>query len=301
MPITYRPGTIDDSLTVYNIFHETINDFSRRIGVQAITGGDDPAVMASLWDTRRPMFEHLALTAEHFWIAEEAGQAIGYARSILRDGSRELTEYFVLPGRQSAGVGRELLARAFPPDGATHRSIIATIDPRAQARYLQTGVYPRFPLYYFERAPEPVSIPTDLSIEPMAESPQTLAALGGIDRAILGHRRDIDHAWLMADRNGFLYSRGGQPVGYGYTGQRRGPFALLDDADTPAVLAHAETFAHALGLTSFGVEVPLINAAAIQYLLARRFKMDAFFAFFMCDRPFGKFENYIVHSPPFFF
>lgn len=301
MPVTYRPGTPDDSFAVYKIFLETMDDLSRRLGVQAITGGSDPAVIASLWESRRPMFDHLANTAEQFWIAEADGKAIGYARSILRDGCRELTEYFVLPGHQSAGVGRELLQRTFIEDGAGHRSIIATVDARAQARYLKTGVYPRFPIYYFERRPEAASVPTDLTVEPLTDSPQTFAALRDIDRAILGHRRDIDHAWLMADRNGFLYSRDGRPVGYGYTGRRRGPFALLDSADTPAALAHAETLAHSLGLTSFGVEVPLINAAAVQYLLARGYKMDAFFAFFMCDQPFGRFENYIALSPPFFF
>jgi GNAT superfamily N-acetyltransferase len=301
MPITYRPGTLDDSFTVYNIFLESMNDLSRRLGTQAITGGDDPAVMKLLWESRRPLFDHLTETAEYFWLAEQAGQVIGYARSILRDGCRELTEYFVLPGHQSAGVGRELLERTFPDDGATHRSIVATIDPRAQARYLKTGVYPRFPIYYFERAPEPAPVSSDLTFEPFSESDQTFARLAQIDKAVLGYRRDIDHAWLMAHRDGFLYCRDRKPVGYGYIGRQRGPFALLDPSDYPAVLAHAEAHAHALGLASFGVEVPLVNAAAIRHLLARGFKMDAFFAFFMCDHPFGKFENYIVTSPPFFF
>src|SRR6185295_12550360 len=113
-------------------------------------------------ERRRPLFEHLARSAEEFWIAEEAGDAIGYARSILRDNALELTEFFVLPGRQSAGVGRELLARAFPKDDVAHRSIIATTDARAQGRYLRAGVYPRFPIYYFGAPPRPVAEPSDL-------------------------------------------------------------------------------------------------------------------------------------------
>ncbi|MBM4423672.1 MAG: GNAT family N-acetyltransferase [Chloroflexi bacterium] len=301
MPISLRPATPHDSPAVFDVFLQSINDLSQRLGVQAITDGNDPAVIASLWETRKPMWEHLARTAEQFWLAEEDGHTIGYARSILRDGCRELTEFFVLPGKQSAGVGRELLSRAFPRDGATHRVIIATTDPRAQALYLKTGVYARFPIYYFSRSPEPVSVCTDLAIEPLAESPETFTALTEIDLAILGHRRDIDHAWLMADRNGFLYRRNGKAVGYGYTGHRRGPFAVLDADDFPAVLAHAETFTHSLGLSDFGMETPLINKAAVDYLLARGCKMDAFFAFFMSDHPFGKFENYILASPPFFF
>ena len=302
MPITYRPGTLADSRTVFDIFTISLMDFGQRSGVVAITGGNDAEVMASLWLTRQPMFEHLTNTAEQFWIAEEAaGQAIGYARSVLRDGCRELTEFFVLPGRQSGGVGRELLARAFSTDGAAHRVIVATTDSRAQALYLKAGVYPRFPVYYFGRRPEPVNVPTDLTFEPMREAPETFAALREIDLQIVGHRRDIDHSWLLADRTGFLYRRNGTLVGYGYTGTRRGPFALLEAADQPAALAHAETHAHSLGLAEFGVETPLINTTVVNYLLGRGFQMDSFVALFMSDQPFGKFENYILMSPPFFF
>lgn len=301
MLITYRRGTLIDSQTAFNIFYPTLVDLGNRLNVMAITDGNKPEVLANLWPSRQPIFDHLANTAEHFWIAEKDGQPIGYARSILRDGSRELTEFFVLPGHQSGGVGRELLARAFPGDGATQRVIIATVDSRAQARYLKTGVYPRFPIYYFGCQPEPVSVPTDLVIEPITESPETLRALQQIDQVILGHRRDIDLAWLLNTRSGFIYKRTGRVVGYGLTGSQRGPFALLDAADFPAVLAHAETLAHAQGLIDFGVEVPLINEVAVQYLLKRGYTMDEFFAMFMSDRPFGKFENYIVTSPPFFF
>jgi hypothetical protein len=146
-----------------------------------------------------------------------------------------------------------------------------------------------------------VSVPTDLTFEPISESPETLAALREIDLHLLGHRRDIDHAWMMSDRQCYLYQRNDKVVGYGYAAKRRGPFALLDAADFPAVLAHAETIAHSLGLKEAGFEVPLINEAAVQYLLKRGYKLDDFFAVFMADKPFGRFENYIVFSPPFFF
>ncbi len=300
MTHTYRPATLDDSYTVFQIFQQSILDFSRRMGLMAITGGNDPNVMQTLWERRRLMFEHLARTAEHFWLAENDGQAIGYARSILRDGVRELTEYFVLPGQQSAGVGRELLARAFPADGAKHKVIIATTDPRAQARYLKAGVYARFPIYFFGRRPEAVTVVTDLAFEPMTDTPATFDALRALDAALLGHRRDIDHDFFMQDRSGFLYRRNGEAVGFGYTGKSNGPFGLLDEGDFPAALAHAESQAARRGDGETGFEVPLVNKAAVDYLLKRGYQMDSFMAFFMSDEPFGKFENYIFPSPPFF-
>jgi hypothetical protein len=299
MSILFRAAGVEDTYATFKVFQQSIMDLSQRLGVMAVTGGQDPAVLERLWERRRSMFEHLARTAEHFWLAEKDQSVIGYARSIARDGVRELTDFFVLPGEQSAGVGRELLTRAFPADGATHRLIVSTIDARAFVRYLKSGVYPRFPSYYFSRAPEPISMITDLSYEPISASPESLDALGKLDKAILGYRRDVDHAWLLENRRGYLYYRGSQPVGYGYVGSSNGPFAMLDGDDFPAILAHAEREAVDGGY-EFGVEVPMINRTAVNYLLARGFRLDSFFAFVMSDAPFGKFENYIFTSPPFF-
>ncbi len=307
MPVIYRPATIDDSQVAFKVFLETINDLSQRLGVQAITGGNEPEVVKALWESRRSLFEHLARTAEHFWLAEEDGQAVGYARSILRDGVRELTEFFVRPGHQSAGVGRELLTRAFPLDGAKRRVIIAATDSRAQARYLKTGVCARFPIYFFGRQlPEGLEpsgswrVDTDLTFEPISPSPETYDTLRALDVALLGHRRDIDHDFFMQNQTGFLYRRNREAVGFGYLGKSNGPFGLLNEADFPAVLAHAESQAAGRGDGETGFEVPLVNRAAASYLLSRGYRMDSFFAFLMSNAPFGKFENYIFLSPPFF-
>lgn len=98
-----------------------------------------------MWERRRSLYEQLTRTAEHFWLAERDRIAIGFARSIIRDGVRQLTEIFILPELQSAKVGRELLEHVFSQKSATHRSVISTTDLRARARYLKAGVYPRFP------------------------------------------------------------------------------------------------------------------------------------------------------------
>jgi len=296
----FRRGTPADSYAVFEVFEQSLADLSWRLGATAPTSAADPAKLGRMWQERRPLYEHLARTAEQFWLAEREGEVIGFSRSTLRDGVRELTELFVLPGQQSAGVGRELLARAFPAKGAKHRSIIASADVRAQALYLKAGVTPHFPIYYFGRAPETVQVDTDLTFEPITPTAENLAAIGALDEALLGHRRDEDHAWLLSDRQGYLYHRDRRPVGYGYVGVRNGPFALLEAGDFSAVLAHAETQAAAQDRDEFGLEVPMGNRAAIDYLLARGYRMDSFVAMLMSDAPFGRFENYILTSPPFF-
>jgi len=275
-------------------------DLSRRQGIMAITGGDDPAVLEQLWERRKSLYEHLAQTAEHFWVAEMDGKIQGYARSILRGGHRELTELFILPEVQSMGIGRELFKRAFPDDGAYFRSIIASADTRAMSLYIKAKVYPRFPIIHFSRQPEKIAIDSDITIEAMPPIEEIIETLATIDLFVTGHRRDADHNWLVTDRQGFLYTRNGKPIGYGYIGHRSGPFALLDANDFPIVLAHAESTA-ASGDEAFGVEVPMLNTTAIDYLLGRGYRMDSFMAQFMSNEPFGRFENYLCMNPPFFY
>jgi len=169
MPITYRQGTVEDTFAVYQVFTQTLIDLGERTNVMAITGGNDPVVMQSLWERRKPLFDFLAQDFAHFWVAEQDQEIVAYARSIEHGDLLELTEFFALPGQQSAGVGRELLGRAFPKSEARYRTIIATLDERALYRYLSAGVYGRFPIKYFYRQAEKVEVESDLEIEPMRQ------------------------------------------------------------------------------------------------------------------------------------
>ena len=298
--ITYERGTAADSYAVFLIFERAYADLTRRSGATESTSIADPEALARMWAARRPMYEHLAATADQFWLAKRGDKTLGFARSILRGNMRLLTEFFVLPGEQSSGLGRELLARAFPAAGVESRWLLATSDLRAQALYLKHGLYPNFPAYYFWRQPRELPLKTtQLDIKPVEPSAVTIQAMGDIDNQLLDHRRDVDHNWLMTGRQAYLYYRGGEPVGYGYIGRRSGPFALLNDADFPVVLAHAESETARLGRTHFGLEVPMVNHSAAAYLLSNGFRIDSFIAHFMSDGPTGRFSNYIITSPPF--
>jgi GNAT superfamily N-acetyltransferase len=299
MPIIYRRGTLDDSQNTFDVFRQSIMELGKQLNAMPISGGHNSQVIENLWARRQPLFDHMARTSDNFWVAEQDGKVIGFARSILRNGVRQLTEFFVLPEHQSVGVGRELLTRAFPVDGADHRFILATIDGRAFQLYLKAKVYPLFPCYAFSRPAEKINLDSDLMIERIAPSAQAMGELIRIDNAILGFHREAEHAWLLENRQGYFYKRNKEIIGYGYLGEHNGPFASLDANDFPAILAHAETEAADKG-SEFSVEVPMVNRAAIDHLLRRGCRLESFFEFFMADSPFGKFENYILTSPPSF-
>lgn len=300
----FRPGSLDDSYAIFHLFEESLADLARRLGHTGAMSIDDPDALAAMWTRRRSLYEHLARSADQFWLAEQGDQVVGFSRSIVRDGHWELTELFVKPGVQSAGLGRGLLRRAAPTGPVASKLIVASPDVRAQSLYMKLGTYPRFPIYYFWREPQEVAVETDLVFEPVTASAEVLESLAAIDREVLGFRRDADHGWLLGDRQGYLYRRAGLVVGYGYEGRSNGPFALLEPADWPTVLAHAEFTAaraeHKSGRGHFGVETPMANTAAVDYLLGRGYRIDDFIAQTMMDRPFGRFDRYIVTSPPFF-
>lgn len=298
MSITYRQGTEDDTFAVYQVFTKALIDFGERTNVMAITGAGDPVVMNSLWERRKPLFDFLAQDFAHFWVAEKDREIVAYARSIQHGDVLELTEFFALPNQQSAGLGRELLSRAFPDSETRYRTIVATLDERALFRYFSAGMSAHFPIKYMYRQAEKVEMKTDLTIEPMDHGVH-IEAMNRIDQQLLCHQREPIHRWVITTRRGFVYKREGEIVGYGYVGGSSGPFALLDENDFPAVLAHAESTMAEQG-KEFGVETPLINQKAIQYFTERKYRIDSFTTLFMSNEPFGQFKNYLCFSPIFF-
>jgi len=298
MTIIYRKGTIEDSYSVFMVFLVSLTDYSQRMNVSAITGGNDPEVIKNLWERRKSMFEFLAGDAYEFWVAEKDGEIVGYARSIKHEAHHELTEFFVHPAHQSSGLGGELLARAFPETDSNYRTIIATLDERALYRYMKLGLRGRFLLKYFNRKAEKVTIPSDLKIEPM-DLDVHLESINQIDSELLYHTRESIHHWLVTDRGGFVYQRDGKVVGYGYIGHNSGPFAVMDENDFPAILAHAESLKAEKG-EGFGGSAPMINRKAIEYFLERKYKIDSFSAIVMTNLEFGRFENYLSFTPEYF-
>lgn len=301
MNITYRRGTPADIPAIFDILMKCLAVIDRN---PETTGEnnlwDNPEFTGWIWSRSQATLEYLTTTDGEYWIADENGTILGYALSTIENGIRELNQFFVLPGRQAGGIGRELLSRSFPADGAQLRFILSSTDIRAHVRYLKSGVYPRFSIQRLSRSPEPVQVETDLVFQPVTSTEETFAALRKIDRQVLDLERDEKHKFLLKTREAFLYLRGDQVIGYGYIGSDVGPIALLNESDFPSVLAHAENRAAELNSPMIAVETPMLNHAAVDYMLARGFKLDENIILFMSDEPFGRFEKYISYSPPFF-
>ncbi|MCY7419370.1 MAG: GNAT family N-acetyltransferase [Chloroflexi bacterium] len=289
----------EDTWTAYAIFRRSLADLLTRQGQSWPWVEHDETE----WLQWRSLFEHLEATADEAWGAELDGQLVGYARSIRRADTRELTEFFTLPEAQGKGVGRMLLARAFPATGVRHRSILATLDPAALSQYLRDGMRASTVLYAFEGRPEPpAALPAAMQARRMhgVSTEDRLGKMARIDDQIFGVRRDDDHPWLGTRGPGWLLMRDDSPVGYAYGGSRQEPIATLDPRDMPAAIGVVEADALATSDQPLSLTVPLANTAATDYLLGQRYRLDAFTMHLLEDHPVVAADRYILTSPPFF-
>lgn len=226
-----------------------------------------------------------------------------FARTIEREGLVELTEFFVVPDAQGRGVGRELLKRAFPAGPGAVRSIVATSDVRAQARYYAAGTVARFPIYTLAADIGEAETASDggLAAVPI-DGARAIENQRAIERQVLGHRRsDEEMRWLLEHRQAHLYERDGETIGFSFVGgDGVGPVAALAPSELPAILLHVEGIARSMGLQRIEIQVPALNEVAIRHLMGRGYRFDAWINFLMSDRPFGRFDSFVPFSPPLF-
>lgn len=64
--VTYTPGSPADSYETFLLFEETLADLVKRLGFSGATSWGNAEKTAAMWQKRRPLYEHLADTAEQF-------------------------------------------------------------------------------------------------------------------------------------------------------------------------------------------------------------------------------------------
>ncbi len=251
---------------------------------------------AERWEDYETLFAHLAATCSQWWLAHDGdGRPVGYARSIEREATVELTEFFVDSGARGGGVGRGLLERAFAPGAGKHRCIIATTDPSAGALYLRFGVSHQTTGNDLAGTPRAIALPA--GYEPV---PATLEEVLAIEGELLGHGRPQEVSFMLADRPGTVLRRDGLPVAYAFGPSAAGyggPVAALDPADLPAALAQLENAAFVAGVETLYLTVPYAAHVAVAHLLERGFQLTLFLTLFLADGPWAKLDRYLPFKP----
>ncbi len=150
------------------------------------------------------------------WIADAAGEAVGFAGLIVRSGIGFLSEFFVHPRHQSHGIGRELLTHALSA-GAQRYCTLSSSDPRALALYVRAGLVPQWPHFLLTGAADQLT-GADTSGARVQEARADDPAIVEWDARIGGRWRPEDHTFWQSGLGGIpvWVERGGETIGYGY-------------------------------------------------------------------------------------
>jgi len=140
-----------------NVRPATHADFAAITAI--LEANDEPVTWPGI--ERAPYVEHLlSRPGLRLVVGELDGSVAGVAGTIEfgRPDRRFLTDLYVDPGRQSRGLGRQMLDAAM--EGATERMTFSSSDRRALAAYIRSGMRPWWPLLYLE-ADVPLLPPPD--------------------------------------------------------------------------------------------------------------------------------------------
>ncbi|MGQ0797756.1 MAG: GNAT family N-acetyltransferase [Methanobacteriota archaeon] len=253
----------------------------------------------------RPIFR-LALTTDPkgFHVAVSRGRIVCFGISILRAKTHFLAQFFALPGFQSLGIGRQVLSRVFeeprPPPG-TVRTVVASLDHRAQALYLKFGMLPRTMIYTMTGKPPRRMSTASLELVPVGpagrSTKQARDLAARFDARLRGARRDEDFRFWSNAVPGtrfFAARLRGRTVGYVLIRGNGviGPGGVRDASLSEPLLRAALARARALGMKKVTVWIPGLNEGALRAAFAAGLKVE-FLTVWMSSRKIGDLGTYI--------
>jgi GNAT superfamily N-acetyltransferase len=255
-----RPATASDLANEFQVFELAQRALYERRGAK--WPGRDFADWERL---HRHLLDH---DGARSFVAEEAGQLVGFTAAWVRDEVWFLSALFVLPERQGRGIGRRLLDLAWGEGYRRRITITEAIQPVSTASYARRGLIPTTPILGFEgkpRSTEPVHLDT---ATPDAD------ALRLLDQAAYGFDRAVDHSlWDEAAENATLWLVDGEPAAYSYVSATGliGPLAGRDETSAANAL-RAELARCAERNVS--VAIPGSSAQLVQTALASGLRMQ---------------------------
>jgi GNAT superfamily N-acetyltransferase len=232
MSLTYRPAGAEDLATTDALVVASINDLTTRHGFGRMAAASPPNFQ---------LFS-LEEDPDGLWVAENAGEIVGFAWSWVCGDLWFLAQLFVDPAQQGRGIGNELIKRTLDHarrSNVGHRALITfTFNRVSQGLYIRHGLFPKMPIYFFAAPRERVM--AGLAARPLRSvaidgTNASMNSLTEIDARAVGVARDKHHRYLLNDpatAGVFLYA-GSECVGYSYIGSNGhvGPLAVTR-ADT---------------------------------------------------------------------
>jgi hypothetical protein len=310
--IEFRQAREDDIPRCAEVWWTATNHYITALNQPALP--DDLSIITKLYVHLRATDPERFVVAVTPSVDPAADRVIAFAVALQRDHVWFLSMLFVLPDVQLRGLGRELLARVLPQDGAVTVRATATdsAQPISNALYSTYGIVPRLPLLNLVGLPtrpevlEPFpSGVTPVSFQAIVDGGgsdghrQLATAVDALDRDLLGFSRAVDHGFMrQQDRRGWLFQGpDGTSLGYGYSAEsgRLGPILVRDPALLGPAMGHLLAAVQPRG--PFITWIPGAADRALVPALAAGLRLDPFPILLCWDRQPTDFERYLPISP----
>lgn len=299
MPVLCRPARAEDLKRTDEIVVASINELTERHGFGPIAAP-------------QPLnFQLFSLKDDPggLWVAEDAGEILGFAWSWVCGDFWFLAQLFVLPGQQGRGIGNELLKRTFEHarrSGAANKALITfTFNTVSQGLYIRNGLFPRFPIYGFgvarERLMERLQGP-QFRHERLEDTASDLRSLAQIDARALGVSREKHHRFLINNSatKGFGLYAGDDCVGYVYVdgSGHIGPLAVAQPDALGTAFGTALNLAAESGASQISAFLPGTCDAVLSSAVAHGMRIKLPMVI-MSAHSLGDWSQYLPRNPGF--
>ncbi|MFI6504007.1 GNAT family N-acetyltransferase [Nonomuraea typhae] len=181
--------------------------------VRAATADDMPAVrrvarrfgLLDGWPGTPDFLDAERAFGRLLFAPDDAGGALGFGGTLRRGVLTHLGDLFVLPERQSSGLGRTLLTGLLREPGP--KVTFASSDPRAIALYVRHGLRPLTPLLYLTGPATGLPAPTARRTRPEDVAPLDATSSGGDRGATLAWYAGVPGVTMYATGRGYAAAR----------------------------------------------------------------------------------------------
>lgn len=306
----FREGNTRDLRFTFAISALAVHHTATRMGVLDAPP-PTPAQIEAEWEAQREVVEFVAAQSRgSYWICEDGGKAVGYARVCRFAEMEQLTELMVLPSHHNRGIGRALLERCFPNDPTPElgRLVVAAGAPCDLTLYTDFGVMPVAGHWnlranaadYTERRAQEIDVsePDVHALEP----DRAVAEWKVLEPPAVSHRRPQMHEFFARTRTclATMDPETGSATGLCWVGADGdvGPAVATTPADlVPVVLGALDRVARTREPAVFGV-----YCASDSWWLLRRLRRLGFRVYWpgwvMSSIPLPGLDRYMPMRPP---
>jgi len=299
MPLVCRPARAQDLERAEALVVASINDLTERHGFGAMA------------TSHPPNFQLFSLKDDPggLWVAEDAGEILGFAWSWVCDDLWFLAQLFVSAAHQGHGIGNELLKRTLEharKAGTTNKALITfTFNRVSQGLYIRHGLFPKMPIYFFSIARE--RLITRLRDAPLRcvvleDTAAHLNSLAEIDTRAIGVAREKHHRYLINDQGtkGVMLYAGSECVAYAYINSdgHIGPLAVTQSDVLGAAFATALKVAADEGSAQVSAFLPGTCDTALSLAIEHGMRIT-FPMLLMASPGFGDWTQYLPRNPGF--